>query len=75
VLTVIGKGFLPTATASIGSGVTVGAVAVISETEMQVSVSVDPGASSGARVVLIWAPATGPRASATSFAVGRLFVG
>ena len=67
VLTVIGKSFLPGTTAFIGSGVTVDSVAVISETELDVSVSVDPGAALGPRILLVWTPATGPGPLATSF--------
>ena len=59
-LTVIGSGFLPGMRAFVGSGVTVDSVAVISETELEVSVSVDPGAALGSRNLLVWTPGTGP---------------
>lgn len=71
-LTVIGTGFLPgtSAFAQVGAiGVAVDSVTVISETELEVSVSVDPGAAPGARTLVVWAPGTGPGTSATTFAV------
>jgi hypothetical protein len=74
-LTVIGRGFLPGTTASANGvtpesqGVTVDSVTVISETELEVSVSVDPDAPLGGRTVLAWTPGTGPGAGATTYAV------
>ena len=70
-LTVTGSGFLPGANASASlftpPGVTVDAVTVISETELEVSVSVDPGAPAGGRLVMVWNPGTGPGSGATTF--------
>ena len=72
-LTVTGTGFLPGARATAKQvtppGVTVDSVTVISETELEVSVSVDAGAAQGARTLMVWNPGTGPGASATTFAV------
>ena len=70
-LTVTGSGFLPGANVSASiftpPGVAVDSVTVISETELEVSVSVDPGAPPGARLVLVWNPGTGPGSGATKF--------
>ena len=72
-LTVNGTGFLPGAKVSTTlftpPGVAVNSVTVISETELEVSVSVDPGAASGARRLVVWNPGTGPGAGATTFAL------
>jgi Tol biopolymer transport system component len=68
VLTVIGKGFLSGTGVLIGTGVTVDSVSVVSETELEVSVSVDPAAAAGTRSLIAWAPGTGPGVGATTFA-------
>jgi hypothetical protein len=71
-LTVTGTGFLAGAHASASRftppGVSVNSVTVISETELELSVSVDPGAPSGPRLLTVWIPGTGPGTDATNFA-------
>jgi Tol biopolymer transport system component len=71
-LTVTGSGFLAGAHASAARftrpGVTVSSVTVVSETELELSVSVEPGAPSGPRLVTVWNPGTGPGRGATSYA-------
>jgi Tol biopolymer transport system component len=71
-LTVTGTGFLAGAHASASRftppGVAVNSVTVISETELELSVSVDPGAPSGPRLLMVWIPGTGPGRGATNFA-------
>lgn len=71
-LTVTGSGFLPgvQATASLFTppGVTVNSVAVITESELELSVSVERNAASGPRTVLVWNPGTGPGFGAATFA-------
>lgn len=71
-LTAIGSKFLAPMVASVGPGVTVDSVTVISETELEVSVTVDPDASPGARTMHVWTPGTGPGTYATT---GALCVG
>ena len=71
-LTVTGTGFLPGAEASASlftaPGVVVDSVTVISETEVEVSVTAAPGAEAGPRSLLVWNPGTGPGIGATTFA-------
>jgi Tol biopolymer transport system component len=71
-LTVTGSGFLPGAQATAeaftqNGGVTVNSIEVVSETELQVSVSVAADASTGTRHLAVWNPGTGPGALATGF--------
>jgi len=69
-LTVTGTGFLPGSRARIvEGGVTVDSVTVISETELEVAVTVDPGASPGARTLVVWSDGTGPGPSAVTHAI------
>jgi Tol biopolymer transport system component len=74
-LTVIGSNFLPGTIAAARAlpgdlqGVTVDAVTVVSETELEVAITVDPGAPTGPRTILVWTPGTGPGAPATTFAL------
>ena len=69
-LTVTGSGFLPGSRAQIaGGGVTVDAVTVISETELEVAITVDPGASPGARTLVVWSDGTGPGPGAVTYAL------
>jgi hypothetical protein len=69
-LTVIGKGFLPESRAqSVEAGVTIDSVTTISETEVHVAISVDPGASPGRHTLLVWSNGTGPGPGAVSFAI------
>jgi hypothetical protein len=70
-LVVTGTGFLPGAQASFAlfsaPGVAVDSVTLVSETELHVTVTVDPGAPAGARITSVWPPGTGPGVLATSF--------
>jgi Tol biopolymer transport system component len=71
-LAVTGSGFLPGTLASAGAftengGVTVNSVTVLSETELEVSVSVGAAAPTGTRHLAVWNPGTGPGALATGF--------
>ncbi len=69
-LTVTGTGFLPGSRARIAEGgVTVDSVTVISETELEVAVTVDPGASPGARTLVVWSDGTGPGPDAVTAAI------
>jgi hypothetical protein len=69
-LTVSGTGFLPGSRARIdGGGVTVDAVTVISETELEVAITVDPDASPGARTLVVWSDGTGPGPGAVTHAI------
>jgi hypothetical protein len=70
-LTVTGSGFLPgaQATAFKSDGVTVNSVTVASETGLQVSVTVDADAPTGARSLVVWNPGTGPGAAAAGFGI------
>ena len=66
----IGSGFFPGARfpAAFGpDGVTVNSVAVISETELEVSVTVDAVAPTGTRNIMVWNPGTGPGPLATGY--------
>jgi hypothetical protein len=49
--------------------VTVDAVTVISETELEVAITVDPGASPGARTLAVWSDGTGPGPNAVTHAM------
>jgi Tol biopolymer transport system component len=79
-LTVDGTGFLPGARASASAltdpGVTVNSVTVVSENELQLSVTADPNAPTGTRHVTVWNPGTGPGplAGASGICVGCLTV-
>jgi Tol biopolymer transport system component len=68
-LTVTGSGFFAgaqaTASAFTENGVTVNSVTVGSETELQVSVTVDADAPTSTRHLAVWNPGTGPGTSAT----------
>ena len=70
-LTVTGSGFFPGAQVSPQAfgpyGLTVNSVAVTSETELEVSVTVSAAAPLGARNVMVWNPGTGPGPFATAF--------
>jgi TolB protein len=70
-LTVTGSGFLADAQVSPEAfgphGLTVNSVTVISETELEVSVTVDAAAPAGPRNVMVWNPGTGPGSFATGF--------
>jgi Tol biopolymer transport system component len=70
-LTVTGSGFFSGARASPQAfgpyGLTVNSVAVISETELELSVTVDAAAPTGSRNVIVWNPGTGPGVFATGF--------
>jgi Quinohemoprotein amine dehydrogenase, alpha subunit domain III len=73
-LTVTGSGFLPGAQATAeafteNGGVTVNSVTVLSETELQVSVSVAAAAPTGTRHLAVWNLPTGPGGTATGFGV------
>jgi Tol biopolymer transport system component len=63
-ITLNGTGFLPGAQASASAltapGVTVDSVNVVSETELVLSVTADPGAETGTRHVTVWNVGTGP---------------
>jgi Tol biopolymer transport system component len=66
-LTVTGSSFFSGAQAFIESGVTVNSVTVLSETQLEVSVSVAADAPTGTRHLAVWNPATGPGGAATGF--------
>jgi len=71
-LTVTGSGFFPGALASAeafteNGGVTVNSVTVLSETQLQVSVSVAADAPAGTRHLAVWNPGTGPGVLATGY--------
>jgi len=70
-VTVLGNGFLPgtqvSAAAFSPAGVTVNSVTVVSERELQVSLSVQADAPFGKRNVMVWNPGTGPGPQATGF--------
>jgi hypothetical protein len=70
-LTVIGTGFLPGARATASAfgtgGVTVASVNAVSETELELSLSVDSTAPTGPRTIVVWNPGTGPGPLATGF--------
>ncbi len=68
-ITVKGKNFASGATASFGSGVTVNSTTVKSSTELSVNVSVEPGASTGARTVTVTNPDAGVGSLASAFTV------
>jgi Tol biopolymer transport system component len=69
-LTVTGKGFLPGTQARVTEGgMTVDSVAVISETELEVTVTVDTDAAPGGRTLVVWTPGTGPGPDAVTHAV------
>jgi Tol biopolymer transport system component len=72
-LRIVGNGFLPGTQVSMNtfgtSGVTVTSVNVLSETQLEVSVTVDPLATIGERHVIVWNPGTGPGELATGFGV------
>jgi hypothetical protein len=71
-LTVRGTGFLPGSKARIAEGdVIVDSVTVISETELEVAISVDPGASPGPRTLVVWSDGTGPGPNAVTDAICR----
>ncbi len=65
-----GKGFLPGSRARISeSGVTVDSVTVNSETELEVAITVDPGATRGPRTLVVWTDGTGPGPDAVTDAI------
>jgi Tol biopolymer transport system component len=71
-LRVTGSGFFPGAQATAeafteNGGVTVNSVTVLSETELEVSVSVAADAVTGTRHLAVWNPGTGPGVLATGF--------
>ena len=70
-LTLTGTGFFPGAEVSANAwgpgGVTVNSVTVVSETELNASVSVDSDAPTGERNVSVFNPGTGPGVLATGF--------
>jgi hypothetical protein len=72
-LTVTGSGFFPgaqaTAEAFTENGVTVNSVTVVSETELQVQVSVAADAPTGTRHLAVWNPPAGPGGTATGFGI------
>jgi Quinohemoprotein amine dehydrogenase, alpha subunit domain III len=70
-LTVTGTGFLPEARAFThpADGVTVNSVAVISETTLEVSVSIAADAPTGTRHVVVFNTGTGPGGGAGAFGV------
>jgi Tol biopolymer transport system component len=70
-LTVLGSGFLPGTKASVtgnGGGVAVDSATVISRTELEIAVTVDPTATPGERDLVVWNPGTGPGATKTASA-------
>jgi hypothetical protein len=61
-LTVTGNGFFPGARAHIAgaaNGATATSTTVLSETELQVSITIDAGAATGKRTLVVWNPGTG----------------
>jgi hypothetical protein len=72
-LAVTSTGFFPGAQATAGAftedGVTVNSVTVLSETELQVAVSVAADALPGTRHLAVWNPPTGPSGTATGFGI------
>jgi Tol biopolymer transport system component len=69
-LTVTGNGFFPGARAHIAGaakGATTTSTTVLSETELAVSITVDAGAATGKRTLVVWNPGTGPGVLATGF--------
>ncbi len=72
-LRVLGRGFLPdavvTASALTAPGVTIDEVTVISETELELSVTVAPDVPPGFRIFMVWNPGTGPGPLEVSFGV------
>ncbi|MCU1465507.1 MAG: hypothetical protein JWM72_1435 [Actinomycetia bacterium] len=69
-LTVTGKGFLPGSEARVTEGgMTVDSVTVISETELEATVTFDSDAASGGRTLVVWTPGTGPGPDAVTHAV------
>jgi hypothetical protein len=70
-LTLTGSGFFPGAQASLQAfgpyGLRVNSVDVVSESELEVVVTVSAAAPTGARNVMVWNPGTGPGPFATGF--------
>jgi Tol biopolymer transport system component len=63
-LTLTGTNFLPAATVHLGEGITVNSVEVVSESEIDVAVTVDSDAAEGNRLVVVNNHGSGPGADA-----------